>query len=114
VFSSEEMIASGDPAFPEVAVDTLIADPPAISNALGAPTLAAAMSSGVVLASEEATLRKVSTGDTIMLAGGGSVKVTAVLDAHILGGHEMAAGPAIVQRGRAAVANYLLVADQRQ
>jgi D-alanyl-D-alanine carboxypeptidase len=110
VYSAEEMVASGLAGFPDIAVDTLIADPASYALAADVPGLAGPMSTGVVLAAAEAKLRKVSIGGRIPLVGGRSVTVTAIVDAHQIGGHEMATSPHVLPLVAGASADYLLVA----
>jgi hypothetical protein len=110
VYSSEQMVASGLAAFPDIAVDALVAEPASYAAAADVPALASLMSTGVVLATAEAKLRKVSVGDRIKLVGGRSVPVSAIVDAHQIGGHEMASSPLVLPLVAGATADYLLVA----
>jgi hypothetical protein len=112
-FDTEQMVASGTPAFPDIAVDTLIADPVSYAAAANVPQLAAEMSGGLVLATAEARLRHVAVGGRIAFVGGRSVPVTAVVDAHQIGGHEMATGPAVLPLTPGTTADYLLVGGDR-
>ncbi|MDX6254621.1 MAG: hypothetical protein QOJ11_955 [Frankiales bacterium] len=109
VTSSEQLFASGKSGYPYVDVDTMLADPYAYAAAAGVPALAAEMAAGVVLATEEARLRGARTGSTIALANGKSVRVTAVVEAHQIGGHEMATSPSILHAAAGNDPDYLLV-----
>ena len=110
VYSSEQLVTSGVKAFPDIAVDALVADPASYAAAANVPRLAGLMSSGVVLATGEAELRHAAVGDRIPLVGGRSVPVTAIVDAHEIGGHEMAAGPQVLHLPQGLAVSYLLVA----
>jgi hypothetical protein len=109
VTSSEQLFPSGKSGYPYVDVDTMLADPQAYAAAAGVPALAAEMAAGVVLATEEAQLRNARTGSTLALANGKSVRVTAVVDAHQIGGHEMATSPSILHAAAGTDPDYLLV-----
>lgn len=110
VFSSEQMVTSHLPGYPDIAVDTLIADPASYAAAAGVPALAGLMRSGVVLATQEAALRKVTVGANITYTDGKSVRVSAIVDAHLIGGHEMATAVGVRPLVAGATADYLLVA----
>jgi D-alanyl-D-alanine carboxypeptidase len=105
-------VASGIAGFPDIAVDTLIADPASYAAAAGVPDLATLMHTGVVLATQEAQLRKVGVGGKITYTDGTSLPVTAVVDAHEIGGHEMATGLGARPLVSGATADYLLVAGE--
>ncbi|MDX6206492.1 MAG: hypothetical protein QOF39_2549 [Frankiales bacterium] len=109
VFSSEQMVASRVAGFPDIAVDTLIADPVSYAAAVGVPDLAGLLRAGVVLATGEAQLRKVGVGGRIAYTDGTSLPVTAVVDAHEIGGHEMATALGVRPLASGATAGYLLV-----
>ncbi len=109
VFSTELLVSSGDKGFPLIPVDTMLANPSAFASAASVPALAAAMSRGLVLATEEATLRQVRTGDRVQLSNGRSLPVTAVVDAHEIGGHEMATSTHVITPHAGAAAAYVLV-----
>jgi hypothetical protein len=109
VTSSEQLFASGKSGYPYVDVDTMLVDPSAYAAAAGVPALAAEMAAGVVLAADEAKLRGARTGTTLRLADGKSVRVTAVVDAHQIGGHEMATSSSVLQPAVGTDPDYLLV-----
>lgn len=91
-----------------IPVSTLYTDPVAYAAAAGQPALAAQLRTGVVLAASEAVLRHASVGDTVTFGAGVKLPVTAIVDDHVVGGHEMATGnPALRPSGQSA--SYLLV-----
>ncbi|MDX6211038.1 MAG: hypothetical protein QOF82_125 [Frankiales bacterium] len=109
VTSSEQLFASGKSGYPYVDVDTMLADPNAYAAAAGVPALAAEMAAGVVLATDEARLRGARTGTSLRLANGKSVRVSAVVDAHQIGGHEMATSLSILQPAAGTDPDYVLI-----
>jgi hypothetical protein len=109
VTSTEQKFASGNASYPNIDVDTMIADPQTYAAAAGVPALAQEMSAGLVLATQEATLRHVAAGGRLTLSDGRQLPVSAVVDAHQIGGHEMATGPVVLAVPAGATADYLLV-----
>ena len=108
----EEFVASGRPHYPDIPVLTMVTDPQAYAAAIGRPDLVSAFSRGAVLAATEARLRHVGVGGVVRFSNGHRVRVTAVVDDHLLGGNEMSV-PSAVSRVRAHRADYLLVAGGR-
>jgi len=111
VYAGEVAVASGQPAYPEIAVETLTADPGGYAAATGRPDLAARMRTGLVLSSSGARLRRVGAGGGIPLVDGRRLPVTAVVDDHVIGGYEMATSPGVLGQEASSSANYLLVSD---
>ena len=109
VFSSEQLVASGVSGFPDIAVDTLVADPASYAAAANVQTLAALLRQGLVLATDEARLRHVGVGGSVTFTDGTSLPVSAVVDAHVIGGHEMATALGKRPLASGATAHYLLV-----
>jgi hypothetical protein len=109
VYSTEQMVASGVKAYPDIAVDTMIVDPAAYAAAVGDPAVAGLLQGGLVVASQEAALRKVAVGDLVSFTSGPAVKVTAIVDAHLIGGHEMATAIGVRPLPASPTFDYLLV-----
>ncbi|MDX6205513.1 MAG: hypothetical protein QOF39_1570 [Frankiales bacterium] len=110
VFSSEEMLRSGDPTYQLTPVAVLHTDPDSYAAAVGSPGLAKQLKGGLVLAAAEARLRQARTGTMITLADGRALPVTAVVDDHVIGGYEMATSSAVLATPATQPAAYLLVA----
>jgi hypothetical protein len=108
----EEFVASGRPRYPDIPVLTMVTDPRAYATAIARPDLVSAFGAGAVLAATEARLRHVGVGGVVRFGNGRRVRVTAVVDDHLLGGNEMSL-PAAVSRVRPHRADYLLVAGGR-
>jgi hypothetical protein len=104
----EEDVASGKPAYPRIPVMVMVTDPTAYARAVGDRALAGALARGAVLAATEARLRHVAVGGTLRFVDGRRVRVSAIVDDHVLGGNEMSL-PASAHRGRVSGADYLLV-----
>jgi hypothetical protein len=107
----EDYVASGRPHYPDIPVLTMVTDPRAYAAVIGRPDLATAFATGAVLAATEARLRHVGVGGVVRLSNGRRVRVTAVVDDHLLGGNEMSL-PSAASRLRGHRADYLLVADR--
>lgn len=104
-------VASPNPAYPVIPVETIAVDPQAYAAAVGSPgqRLDTLLETGAVLSRAGASLRKLRVGDRLDLAGGRALRVRGVVDDRVLGGYEAAVS---VERGRRlgiARAGYVLV-----
>ncbi len=111
VYLHEEDVASDNPAYPDVPVLAMVADPASYAAAAGDRGLVGALAGGAVLASSEAALRHVRRGGTLRFADGRRVRVAAVVDDHVLGGNEIWL-PAASSTRHGDGADYLLVGDR--
>ncbi|MDQ1679558.1 MAG: hypothetical protein QOI42_417 [Frankiaceae bacterium] len=106
-YTTERQLRTANAAL-TIPVSTLYTDADAYAAAAGEPALAAQLRSGLVLAASEAVLRHAAVGDLITFTDGVKLPVTAIVDDHLVGGHEMAtANAALRPRGQATT--YLLV-----
>lgn len=109
VYSSEQTVASNEPAYPMTPVATLLADGPSYAAAVGQPGLADEMDGGIVLAQTEAELRGATTGGTITFSSGKVLPITAVVPDQVIGGYEMATSNQVLTTPATQPAAYLLV-----
>jgi hypothetical protein len=109
VYSSEQSLASDEPAYPVTPVSTMLTDPASYAAAVGQPALADQLAGGMVLASTEAELRGAGQGGTVTLASGKKLSITAVVPDAVLGGYEMATSQLVLPPPTAQPASYLLV-----
>jgi hypothetical protein len=109
VYSTEQTLHSGEPAYPLTPVATMLVDATSYAAATGQPALADDLTGGVVLAATEAQLRKEGTGDTVTLSDGRTFPITAVVPDQVLGGYEMATSDQVLTRPATQPAAYLLV-----
>jgi hypothetical protein len=109
VYSSEQTLASSEPAYPMTPVATLLTDGPSYAAAVGDPALAAELDGGIVLAQTEAELRGATTGGTITMSSGKVFPITAVVPDQVIGGYEMATSNQILTPPATQPAAYLLV-----
>lgn len=109
VWSTEQSLASGEPAYPMTPVATLLTDPASYATAVGQPSLQGELEGGLVLAQTEAQLRGVRTGANLTLSSGQALPVTAVVADQVLGGYEMATSDRVLRPAPAQPAAYLLV-----
>jgi hypothetical protein len=92
VSDGEIYIRYGTPPYDQLPLDTLVTTPEDYAAAAGNPTLAHALTSGVVLAASTARLTHLRAGDRIQLAGGVSLPITAVVDDTLTSGFQVATG----------------------
>ncbi|MDX6246040.1 MAG: hypothetical protein QOE76_3763 [Frankiales bacterium] len=109
VYSSEQTLASNEPAYPMTPVATLLTDGPSYAAAVGEPALAGELDGGIVLAQTEAELRGATTGGTITLADNKVLPITAVVPDQVIGGYEMATSNQVLTTPATQPAAYLLV-----
>jgi hypothetical protein len=109
VYSSEQSLASDEPAYPQTPVSTMLTDPTSYATAVGQPALAAELAGGMVLAETEAELRAARPGGTVTLSSGKKLPITAVVPDAVIGGYEMATSQQVLPPPAAQPASYLLV-----
>lgn len=110
VHGGEVYVDSAVPDYPQVPVQAFSTDPASYAAAAGRPSLARQLAAGLVFSRSGARLRSVVAGDTVRMADGHSVPVAAVVDDRLLGGYEMAGGPAVLPELAPRPASYLLIA----
>jgi hypothetical protein len=109
VYSTEQTLASDQPAYPLTPVATLVTNSAAYATAAGLPALQGELEGGLVLAQTEAELRGVTTGASLTLSNGSAFPVTAVVPDQVLGGYEMATSDQVLHPAASQPAAYLLV-----
>jgi hypothetical protein len=114
VYSSEQTLASDEPAYPLTPVSTMLTDPTSYATAVGQPALEAELAGGVVMAATEAKLRRATTGGTVALSSGKRLAITAVVPDEVLGGYEMATSDKVLTPPSTQPASYLLVGGMTQ
>jgi hypothetical protein len=105
-------VASGRRAgYPVVPVEAMAVDPDAYAAAAGRPgaRLVGMLDRGAVLSRTGAALRHLQRGGHLRLAGGGSLKVSGVVDDELLAGYEVALDREDGRRHGLRRAGYLLV-----
>jgi hypothetical protein len=105
-------VASGRrPGYPVVPVEAMAVDPDAYAAAAGRPgaKLVGMLDRGAVLSRTGAALRHLRRGGLLRLAGGGSLKVSGVVDDELLAGYEVALDREAGRRHGLRRAGYLLV-----
>ncbi|MDQ1714107.1 MAG: hypothetical protein QOC60_52 [Frankiaceae bacterium] len=107
-YTTERQLRTANAAL-TIPVSVLYTNAAAYSAAAGQPDLAGPLKAGVVLATGEAALRHAKVGDSMRFATGADLPVTAVVDAHLIGGHEMATANAALLPPTAQASSYLLV-----
>jgi hypothetical protein len=85
-------VASNNPAYPLIPVDTMAVDPGAYAAAVGrsGERLDTMLEAGVVLSRTGASLRELRVGDRLELTGGHTLRVRGVVNDRVLGGYEAA------------------------
>lgn len=111
VYGGEVYVASPIVGYPQVPVQAFTTDPADYAAAVGRPGLARQLATGLVFSRSGAQLRHVSAGDSVPMPDGRRLAVAAVVDDHLLGGYEMAAGPGVLHELAGRPASYLLLAD---
>jgi hypothetical protein len=71
---------------------TLAASASEYADAIGKGSIAKQLSDGAVLATSTAALLHVKAGDNLAVIGGKAIRVSAVLDDHLLSGYQLAVG----------------------
>jgi hypothetical protein len=103
--------SSRRPGYPVVPVEAMAVDPDAYAAAAGRPgaKLVGMLDRGAVLSRTGAALRHLGRGGHLRLAGGGSLKVSGVVDDELLAGYEVALDREVGLRHGLRRAGYLLV-----
>jgi len=103
--------SSRRPGYPVVPVEAMAVDPDAYAAAAGRPgaKLVGMLDRGAVLSRTGAALRHLRRGGLLRLAGGGSLKISGVVDDELLAGYEVALDREIGRRHGLRRAGYLLV-----
>jgi hypothetical protein len=103
--------SSRRPGYPVVPVEAMAVDPDAYAAAAGRPgaRLVGMLDRGAVLSRTGAALRHLRRGGLLRLAGGGSLKVSGVVDDELLAGYEVALDREVGRRHGLLRAGYLLV-----
>jgi hypothetical protein len=103
--------SSRRPGYPVVPVEAMAVDPDAYAAAAGRPgaKLAGMLDRGAVLSRTGAALRHLRRGGLLRLAGGGSLKVSGVVEDELLAGYEVALEQEVGRRNGLRRAGYLLV-----
>jgi hypothetical protein len=110
VHGGEVAVLAGPAGYPSVPVQAFTVDPRSYAAAAGTPSLATALSRGLVLSTRGAALRHSHVGDQLPLQGRRR-PVTAVVPDALLGGYELATSPAVLGAQAGPGASYLLVAQ---
>jgi hypothetical protein len=97
--------------YPVVPVEAIAVDPDAYATAAGRPgaKLIGMLDRGAVLSKTGAALRHLGRGGRLALAGGGSLRVSGVVDDELLAGYEVAVDREVGRRHGLLRAGYLLV-----
>jgi hypothetical protein len=92
-------VASGNPDYPVIPVETMAVNPTAYAAAVGraGDRLDTMLEAGMVLSRTAANLRELRVGDPLELTGGHTLRVRGVVDDRMLGGYEAAVS---VERGK--------------
>jgi hypothetical protein len=103
--------SSRRPGYPVVPVEAMAVDPDAYAAAAGRPgaRLVGMLDRGAVLSRTGAALRHLRRGGLLRLAGGGSLKVSGVVDDELLAGYEVALDREVGRRHGLLRAGSLLV-----
>lgn len=89
VYLRDVDVPSGQPTHPDIPVQALTADAVEYARAAGLPRLAPLLAHGAVLARTESTLRHLTTGDVLHLSDRRQIRVSGVVEDHVLGGAEI-------------------------
>lgn len=111
VYGGELALRSGRSDYPSVPVQALSVDPTSYAAAAQRPSLAHDLATGVVLSRAGAALRKATVGQDVVLMSGRHLRVTAVVDDHVIGGYELATSRSQLGTLAASGASYLLAAQ---
>lgn len=105
----EVAIDSGLSTYPVIPAEAMTASPDEYAAAVSDTALAASLREGAVLARTEAGLRGLDVGQSLRLADGRTVPVTAVVDDAVLGGNEMALPAQFIPDHKGVAATYALI-----
>jgi hypothetical protein len=108
VTDGEVYLMHGGGAYPELPVATMVASATAYGNAANVDKLAGWLSRGAVLATSAAQLFHMAVGDSVQVAHGPRLRITAVVDDKVLAGYQMAVGSNIPV-GLGSHADYVIV-----
>jgi hypothetical protein len=92
VTDGEVYVRHGTGAYNEMPLATMVASASGYAKAIGKGSLEKPLAAGAVLSTSTAALMKLKEGDQLSVVGAKSVRITSIVDDHLLSGYQLAVG----------------------